>query len=524
MPRLTADQELAIQLSEFYADPLGYVMFAFPWTTDRSIQVVELAEPWKSKYNSAFGPDAWACEFLDDLGGQIRKRQFDGRTAVDPIRFSTASGHGIGKSTLVAWLIKFILDTRPYSKGVVTAGTQDQLKTKTWAELGKWHKLSITRHLYDYGAGRGAMTLKRKSDPETWRCDAQTCKEENSESFAGLHAANSTPFYIFDEASSIPPKIWEVRAGGLTDGEPMVFDFGNPTRNSGDFFENCVGKMKRHYIVRSIDSRDVAITNKAYFEEMRQDYGEDSDRFKVRCRGLFPASGNTQFNPQDWVEGACLREIPPNYHSDRGLPLILGVDVGRFGGDESVIYPRLGYDARSFEPTRYNNRDTVFTTGKVIEAIRYFRALGREPDGVFIDGTGIGGAVVDQLRSLGYTVTEVQAAGTVLDKAVYRFKSDEMWGRMRDALPKLILPSRQTQNGQDLFDQLTQREFGYTKLGNKIHLESKAEMEDRGIPSPNVADALALTFAFEVTARGAVELQGAPRQAIHDYDPLTQTW
>ena len=158
MSKLTPDELLANKIATFYADPLGYVMFVFPWDTEESIQLVELQEPWASRFNSKYGPDAWACEFLDELGTEIKKRNFNGKDAVDPIQFSTSSGHGIGKSVDVAWLIKFILDTRPYSKGVVTSNTAEQLKTKTWAELGKWHKLSLTSHWFDYNTGRGAMS------------------------------------------------------------------------------------------------------------------------------------------------------------------------------------------------------------------------------------------------------------------------------------------------------------------------------------------------------------------------------
>ncbi|GAG27374.1 unnamed protein product, partial [marine sediment metagenome] len=226
---MSPELELANDLAELYDDPLGYVLYAFPWDTEPALQIIEMQEPWASRYGSKYGPDVWACEFLDELGAEIQARGFNGSKSVPPIRFSTASGHGIGKSAMVAWIIKFISDTRPFSKGVVTANTSEQLKTKTWAEVGKWHGYSVTKHLYNYTAGRGAMALTRKSDPATWRCDAQTCREENAEAFQGLHAANSTPYFVFDEASGIPDPIWEARQGGLTDGEPMSFDFGNPT-------------------------------------------------------------------------------------------------------------------------------------------------------------------------------------------------------------------------------------------------------------------------------------------------------
>lgn len=510
--RQNNDGELADILGSLYDDPLGYVMFAFPWDTEKSIQLVKLDEKYKDRFDSEYGPDVWACEFLDDLGQQIRERGFDGRNAVNPIMYATASGHGIGKSVMVAWLTKFILDTRPYSKGVITANTAEQLKTKTWAEVGKWHKMSLTEHWFKYSAARGSMSLTHVDHKETWRVDAQTCREENSEAFAGLHAANSTPFYIFDEASRIPDKIFEVREGGTTDGEPMVFDFGNPTRNSGRFYENASGKFRHRYRVRIVDSRQVSITNKARIQEWIDDYGEDSDFVKVRVRGLFPSAGNLQFIRTSDVEAAMRRET----FVDRAAALVIGVDVARFGDDESVIFCRLGMDARSFPPERFQGLDTVQLTGKVIERVRRFRSLGLECAGLFVDGGGIGGGVVDQLRNLAYNPIEVQFGGSATDAATYRYKSDEMWGNMREAIAtRLILP----ENIEGLKEQLTQREYGYTLTGNKIHLETKKDMKARGVQSPDLADALALTFAMEVAPKQTEELPA--KTVLSDYDPFS---
>ncbi|KKL44557.1 hypothetical protein LCGC14_2364490 [marine sediment metagenome] len=99
---MTPNEKLATQMSKFFADPLGYVMFVFPWDTDPLIQQVPLIGEYKTRFpNCKYGPDKWACEFLDQLGEEIKKRKFDGKKSVAPIRFSTASGHGIGKSALV---------------------------------------------------------------------------------------------------------------------------------------------------------------------------------------------------------------------------------------------------------------------------------------------------------------------------------------------------------------------------------------------------------------------------------------
>lgn len=515
----TPDEQLADMLAQFYDDPLAYVMFNFPWDTEPSIQQVPLPDKYKKRFNSEWGPDLWACEFLDDLGAEIRARGFDGKNAVAPIKYATASGHGIGKSVLVAWLVHFIKDTRPFCKGMVTANTAEQLRGKTWAEVGKWHNLSLTKDWFTYSSGRGAMALRHKKYPQEWKVEAQTCREENSEAFAGQHAANSTSFYIFDEASAVPDKIYEVREGGTTDGEPMVFDFGNPTRNSGMFFENCKGRFKDRYKVRSIDSRTVAITNKELHKQWIEDYGIDSDFVKVRILGQFPSAGSLQFISNALVEQAMAREIVP----DRHAPLIIGVDVARFGDDETVIYPRIGYDARSFPARRYKGIDTVQTTNRVIECIKDFRTMGIEAAATFVDGGGLGAGVVDQLRALGHNVTEVQFGGGATDTQTYRFKSDEMWGNMRAALPKLCLPRLTDPNGVDLQTQLTQREYGYTLAGNKIHLESKKDMKDRlgsDKGSPDIADALALTFASEVApVRLAHGEQMKPVTVVSEYDP-----
>jgi len=499
------NEKLTADISKFFADPLGYVMYVFPWATDPSIQQVELQEPYASRYRCKYGPDQWACEFLDDLGTEIKKRAFDGRTTVEPIRFTTASGHGIGKSALVSWLIKFILDTRPFSKGVVTANTGEQLRTKTWAELGKWNRLSITEHLYDYAIGKGSMSLARKEYREIWRVDAQTCREENSEAFQGLHAANSTPFYIFDEASGIPEKIWLARAGGGTDGEHMTFDFGNPTRNTGAFYDNCVGAQKHRYIVRNIDSRTVQITNKNLFNEWIEDYGEDSDFVKVKVRGIFPSQSSVQFINSEDVNHSMSRPLP----FSNKAPLVIGVDVARFGDNDTVIFPRIGDDARSFPFKRYNGLDNMQVADRVAQMIAEFQQIGKPCSALFMDGGGMGSGPIDRLRQMGYSPIEVQFGGRATDRR-YRFKGDEIWGRMRDALKNLCIPS-----DDELRAELIQREYAFTPSG-LINLESKTDIKKRGGESPDIADALALTFGAEI----AVDIPVGPQKYVYEYDPL----
>lgn len=517
--RRSVDDDINDLLAECYADPLKFVMSVYPWTTDSSIQIVKLPAEYRVRFPGCeYGPDLWACRFLDQLGQDVRDRGFDGKHAVDPIQHAIKSGHGVGKSVLVAWLVGWIMNTRPFCKGTVTANTAPQLRSKTWAEVGKWHKMSLCHHRLEYRSGQ-QMILRSREFPEKWYCTAQTCKEENSEAFAGQHAADSTSFYIFDEASGIPSKIYQVRGGGLTDGEPMTFDFGNPTRNSGEFYEECEGSLRHRIRSISIDSRSVAISNKTYIERLIQDYGEDSDYVRVRVKGEFPGQGSVQFIPTSAVQEAMARPLP----SRNEAPLVIGVDVARFGDDDSVIYPRIGDDARSFPAKRFKGLDTVQLVGQVIATINEFRQLGMTCSGLFVDGGGVGGGVVDQLRHLGYNPIEVQFGGRATDNQMYRRKGDEIWGNLKDhVMRRLCLPAPGSPHAEDLRTQLTSREYGITKTG-QLHLEEKDDMKKRlgdGSGSPDLADALAITYAQDVAPAFDSGFAAAPMFCNFQYDPM----
>lgn len=402
------DKELAKEISRFYDDPLGFVMFAFPWDTDPDLQLVELKEPWASRFNSKYGPDEWFCKFCDDLQNHIIEQGFDGKNPVKPYKDATSSGHGIGKSAASSWLILYVMSTRPFSKGVVTSNTGDQLRTKTWGELAKWKKKCITGHWFELNNGKGNMNLYQKKHAETWRVDAITCREENSESFAGLHCANSTPWYLFDEASGVPDKIWEVAEGGLTDGEPFWFVFGNPTRNTGRFRE-CWRKFRNVWNHRKVDSRSVQVTNKPLLESWAKDYGEDSDFYRVRVKGDFPSASSNQKIPTDLFVAATKKEIS-NLPGD---PKVMSLDIARGGEDNCVFSFRTGQNGKVRKPivlpgSEY--RDSMKLVAVATKLINEFN-----PDAFFIDETGVGGPVGDRIRQLGYNAIGVNFASSAPD-------------------------------------------------------------------------------------------------------------
>jgi len=472
-------------MARFYADPLGFVMYSYPWDTDPSIQLAEIPEPWASRYNCKYGPDRWACEQLDELGAEVAKRGFDGRNPVAPIRMADTSGHGIGKSAMTAWLVDWIMSTRPYAQGTVTANTSPQLETKTWAQIVKWTRKCITAHWFEITAGRGSMKMYHRDYPEAWFCSAQTCREENSEAFAGQHAANSTSFYIFDEASAVPDKIKEVAEGGLTDGEPMMFAFGNPTRATG-WFRECFRRQRKRWICREIDSRDVQITNKTQIQEWVEDYGVDSDFVKVRVRGIFPSLSVRQFISSKDVDAAYGKHLRPEQYNF--APKIISADPAWQGDDEFVIGMRQGLRFQMLAGFPRND-DDVAAANLIAQLEDEHKA-----DAVFID-MGYGTGIVSVGHTLGRSWQLVAFAEKPLNPG-YLNKRAEMWGEAKLWLKQGGSIPEDSVLYHDLISPET-----VPRLDGKIQLESKNDMKKRGLPSPGRGDALALTFAYPVQAR-----------------------
>jgi hypothetical protein len=434
----------------------------------------------------------------------------------EAVQIAVASGHGVGKSCLVAWIILWAISTFEDTRGVVTANTETQLKTKTWAELGKWHRLFIGSDLFKLTAT--AIFSADSNHERTWRIDMVPWSERNTEAFAGLHNKNRRILLVMDEASAIPDVIWETAEGALTDSDTQIIwcVFGNPTRNTGRFRE-CFGRFKARWWNEQVDSRDVSITNKDQFKKWIRDYGDDSDFVRVRVRGVFPRAGSMQFISSDLADEASIREVSVHLHD----ALVLGVDVARFGDDESVIYIRKGRDGRSHAPLRFRGLDTMTLAGKVSEICAQYRA-----DAVFVDGGGVGGGVVDRLRQLQVPVWDVQfgskADGTGFMQGdsgtTYANKRAEIWGSMKEWLKGGAVP-----DDAEVRAQLVGVEYGFN-VRNEIQLEKKEDMKKRGCSSPDIADALALTFSFFVQPSAMAGRDGADGKPLiqHEYDPFSK--
>lgn len=478
---LDAVTGLAAKLHGYARDPLGFVERCFPWGQAGTALAKEA------------GPEAWQRDVLQLLGAGVVSTN-------DALRLAVASGHGIGKSALVAWIVLWAMSTCPGTRGIVTANTESQLRTKTWPELTKWHALMFHRHVFVCTAT--ALHAAEKGRERTWRVDAIAWSENNTEAIAGLHNKGRRAFAIFDEASAIPEVVWETIEGALTDINTELFwaVFGNPTRSTGRF-RACFagGEFAHRWKPQQIDSRTVSFTNKSQISNWVKDYGEDSDFVRVRVRGVFPRAGNMQFIDSERVQAAKDRELV----ADKDAPLVMGVDIARHGEDQTVIRFRRGLDARSIPAIKFRIPDLMQVASRVMEQVN-----AHNPTAVFIDATGIGWGVVDRLRQLqcsGLMAVDFGAAPDRTDLsdagAKYANKRAEMWGFMRDWLRMGCLP-----DDRDLASDLTNVEYGYDRA-DAILLERKDKMRERDLASPDDGDALALTFAHPVAVKAVTDAE-----------------
>lgn len=464
-------------------NPLAFVKFIFPWGKEGT-PLEEFKEP-----------RSWQMQELEAVADHIRqnKARMLAGEAPQMYQSATTSGRGVGKSALTAWINLWAMSCQLGGTCITTANTEAQLKSRTWAELGKWHTLSLNSHWFE----RTTLALKPhdwfedllksqlKIDTGYYYAQAQLWSEENPDAFAGVHNHNGI-VVIFDEASGIPKPIWTVTEGFFT--EPVLhrylFCFSNPRRNTGEFYE-CFHKSKRYWRRRHLDSRSVEGVDVAKLNQIVERHGEDSDEARIEVKGEFPRQGDKQFIARSIVESAKERELAVDAYA----PLIMGVDVARFGDDSSVIRFRQGRDARSIKPTKLKGKDNMDVANECANLINY-----HNPDAVCVDA-GNGTGVIDRLREMGYKVYEVWF-GSSSSKDEWANKRTEMWADMRDWLGGGCLD-----DDPDLEDDLVGPEYRFMSKSDKTMLEPKEEMKKRGLTSPDNGDALACTFAVKVARR-----------------------
>ncbi|MBD8007451.1 AAA family ATPase [Bacillus norwichensis] len=424
-----------------------------------------------------FYPDKWQRNVLNDL-------------AAHPF-VSVRSGQGVGKTGLEAVTAIWYLCFRPNPKVVCTAPTRQQLNDVLWAEIAKWLESSMVKNFLKWTKTKVYMI----GNEERWFATARTAtKPENMQGFHEDHM-----LFIVDEASGVADDIMEAILGTLSGAENKLLMCGNPTRTSGVFYDSH-HRDRADYKTHKVSSWDSSRASKENIERLIRKYGEDSDVVRVRVYGEFPKSEPDTFIHLEKVEAAVMREVYMDEAGNRIIPeearLEFGVDVARYGDDETTIVPRIG-NLVPFLKT-YNKQDTMTTAGHVIKlAKELMLEYGRPSCVIKIDDDGVGGGVTDRLREIVYEeglyidVIDCHNGGAALNSEHYFNWGSESWATIRDYLHDGEI---QIPNDEDLIGQLSTRKYRVTSKG-KIQLESKDEMKKRGLRSPDRADALVLAFA-----------------------------
>lgn len=486
------DLLLARDMGRLAHDPLKFVLYAYPWGKQGT------------PLEHMKGPQDWQREELEYIGQQLRADPYQ------HVRCATASGHGIGKSAFVGWIVDWGMATFPNTRIIVTANTAPQLRTKTWPEIHTWWQRCICGGWFNI-EGLKMWYSAQAGYEQTWRADAVTWSVNNTEAFAGLHNLGKRIIIIFDEASAIDDRIWEVTEGALTDKQTEIIwlAFGNPTRNTGRF-RDCFRKYRDKWKTWKIDSRNVEITDKEQLAEWAETYGVDSDFFKIRVRGEFPDAAAGQLISTTLVERA--QSVVYKEDISQGAPVILGVDIAREGGDSCSVWRRQGLVAqRLYKTQKVNTMEFSVRLANILKE--------QQPDAAFLDMGNVGAAVYDNLKAWGFSnVFGIYFGGEAVDKRVYLNKRIEMWDSLRQWLEDGgCLPRGGTPEAQDIYEDLIAPDSFYNGKGLK-QLEKKEEMKKRGLQSPDDGDALALTFAAPVVKESHAHAVGGRVKV--NYDPF----
>ncbi len=308
---------------------------------------------------------------------------------------------------------------------------------------------------------------------------------------------------ILDEYAQMKSEVWgEIIRPALSDRKGWAVFIGTP-KGQNKFYEIYQKALKRDsWYVCLYRADETGVIDDEELSEMKADMTPVEIRQELLCD--FTASAYNILITIDMVTDAANRILTKR--DVYGAPRVLGVDVARFGDDRSVIFKREGLAA--YEPIIFQDIDNMTLASRIVEVIREFK-----PNAVFIDA-GRGEGVIDRLRQLGYKVIEVNFGSKATDDKSYINKRTEMWDKTRQWLKA----GGGIPNISELKTELSTPEYTYDAKDRK-KLESKDKIKERVGSSPDIADALALTFAEHVTITASpIKEREGQRQ---EYDPFS---
>lgn len=441
------------------------------WSTNPSLFL-------EQAFESPIYPEEWQLKIWTDV--------------IENDRVAIRSGHGVGKTALLAWIIIWWHLTRFPAKTACTAPSAHQLNDNLWGEIAIWHRKLKARM-------RDLLTVTAEKvefaeAPKESVAVARTARKENPDAFQGFHSENM--LFIGDEASGIDDVIFEVGEGAMSTRGAKTLLTGNPTRTSGFFFE-AFHKDRARWKTRKVACEDSSLVDPAYAESIAKKYGGDSNVFRVRVLGEFPKSEDDVVIPLDWIESAVTRDVV----STRART-IWGLDVARFGDDRTALAKRRGNTLLA--PVKsWHGKDTMQVAGLIMQEWKETEP-GDRPDQIAVDVIGIGAGVVDALNAMNLPVMGVNVAESPAARDRFARQRDELWWTVREWFEgrDVKIP-----DDEDLIAELTSPKYKPLPTG-KLQVEPKDQMKSRtkGV-SPDLADAFCLTFAASDLQRSVTTVE-----------------
>ena len=425
--------------------------------------------------NFRYTPDPWQAEVFHDVEQNPK--------------VSVRSGQGVGKTSCEAVIGLWFLSCFPNARVVATAPTKHQLNDVLWSEIAKWQaKSSLLSSILKWTK----TYIYVRGHEERWFAVARTAtKPENMQ---GFH--EDYMLFIVDEASGVAEPIMEAVLGTLSGKNNKLLLCGNPTQTTGTFYDSHT-RDRAIYRTHKVSSWDSPRTNKENLQALERKYGKGSNFCRVRIEGDFPTAEDDVFIPIALVERSVRNKIEV---APRPARIAFGVDVARFGDDKTVIGKNV--DGQITISAKRFGQDLMKTVGDIVVCYRqslkdYPRYRGKIY--AIIDDTGLGGGVTDRLREVKreqkldrleiVPVNFAQAPDDEEGKKYYADIATYMWATVRDGMAKDEI---QLPNDDDTMAQFSCRKYTLTSSG-KIKLEGKNDLKKRGLPSPDHADAVALS-------------------------------
>jgi hypothetical protein len=461
-------------------------------------------------------PTRWAHERLNTF---LWSKQRDIlNSIVRHPKTTVRSAHDTGKSFTAAVATTWWLSVHPIGSAFVitSAPTAAQVEVILWREIQK----AKTRGKLPGRITTGTIPKWKDDTGEIiayGRKPADLASDASGQAFQGVHARYV--LIILDEACGIPPWLWESIHTIATNKYARILAIGNPDVPDTDFHKTH--KPEQSHIWNQIkisafdtpaftdedvpDSLLLDLVDPAWVDQRADDWGRESPLYMSKVNAEFPeVNEETLIHPR-LIQDAQLRDLSS---SAFGEPGTFGLDVARFGRNETAMYRNRGGHLRlEWNATK---QDTMRTAGKAARLLN--ETFGNAP--MHIDTVGVGAGVFDRLAEQGFPVVPFvasEAPSTPVNQKRFVNRRAEQWWNFRMMLEKGMIDLPQTNEDPKLISQLASIRY-FIRSDGRIIVESKDDAEDRGMPSPDRADAAMMACADPLPTQGDFWIPPKPQQ------------